>query len=291
MKKWRWAAILAIALIIEACLAAAALTIHSAGYAIRYQPMTATPVPQSPPGTEKRALAILTRTMDSVSKVESGFCPTEFDALRQWVKTHGVLCGCMADLYHGYLDRAGIPNRVVNFAAGLGAPADTHATVEVALNGKWVILDPTFHVRFWHDGQPLGARDLMNLYYRHETNQILAQFLGDVTYPARIEKYYIDYRLLPQHVYYVVGNGIGLGFSSASAHKLLRPLVEPLMFFYRTSYYILPDNAALAGQMQILYQNATRLDFIAAVAIPIAMLVVLIGTGIAAGLMLRRRVE
>jgi hypothetical protein len=267
----------AIATSAELLLGWTSLSIHNAGFATRYQPLSRTAVPLSPPGAEEQALALLARTMDSVSKVERNFFPTDFHDLRQWVKTRGVLCGGMAHLYHGYLDQAGIPNRIVHFATDLTLPTVTHVTVEVALDGRWVLLDPTFHLRFWHDGRPLGARDLMNLYYRHKIDEVEEEFLGDVSYPPRADNYYIDYRLLPQHVHYV-NTKININKYIWKIRKFggikLRVLLTPLVYFNHTSYYAVPDNEAIANHFTRQYRNASFLYFVAAIAIPFTMLVI-----------------
>ncbi len=283
VRSWKFCAtIVIIAIAFEVFLAWTSLTIHKAGYVTRYQPLAPTDTaPPSPPDTERRALAILTRTMNSVSKIEGGFRPIEFNALRQWVKTHGVLCGGMAHLYHGYLDRAGIPNRIVHFASSSAPSANTHVTVEVALNEKWVLLDPTFHVRFWHNGQALSARDLMNLYYRHESNQIKAQFLGDVRYPARIEEYYINYFLLTQNLYYIEHTDLishHLVDLIRSYGNIARSLSEPLIYFYQKSLYTLPDNVDISHEMVRQYDIATKLYLIASIMIPIFMIVIFLGS-------------
>jgi hypothetical protein len=248
---------------------------------MRYQPLPPTDTaPPSPPDTERRALSVLMRTMNSVSKVEGGFCPVEFTALRQWVRTHGVLCGGMAYLYHGYLDQAGIPNRIARFATGPAPSANAHVTVEVALNGRWVLLDPTFHVRFWHNGRALSARDMMNLYYRHESSHIQTQFMGDVLYPVRIEVYYIDYFLLTQYLYYVEHtNLISENFfdKRRSYGPIIRSLYEPIIYFYQKSLYALPDNLAISHEMIRQYHIATKLYFISSVAIPVFIFIIFVG--------------
>src|SRR4051812_30860367 len=91
-------------------------------------------------------------SMDQVTSVEPASVSTDAEALLKAVRSgEGALCDQMSLLYTAGLASLGLPARTVWLYRNLPS-RDTHSFVEVPLNGKWVILDPTFGV-VYEDGQ------------------------------------------------------------------------------------------------------------------------------------------
>lgn len=66
------------------------------------------------------------------------------------------LCGGMSDAYAWALRQIGVPARVVQLASQRFLDGenrfDTHVTVEVLIDGKWRVSDPTFNAEFQCSG-------------------------------------------------------------------------------------------------------------------------------------------
>jgi len=150
----------------------------------------------------EKVLPILKNTMNSVTKVSSG--PSENIAiLRAHISAGGgLLCGGMALLLKENLAEKGIPARIVTFRRELNLIGDTHVSVEIPVDGRWILVDPTFHTLFRSGGEFLGAHDLRRAI--ESGRNIHGEFLGDVEYPARIEDYYIDIRPLADNIFVLV---------------------------------------------------------------------------------------
>lgn len=164
----------------------------------------------------------------------------------------GALCGDMADLYRNVLAAIGKPSRKVWLYRDLFG-WDSHATVEVFLNDKWTLICPTFGVSFTNsEGRMLSAQDLKMALFTGKEQDIKPVFYGEVSYPARIEKYYLNYLLLCNNVFVVEKDS-----------NLLKQ-IPPFCFWFGTKLYYekLPNEAE--AQITFLQQ----LYFIFAVIIP-----------------------
>jgi hypothetical protein len=152
---------------------------------------------------ESDYMVLLDRVMNAVSKVED-YNTTNMQALLRHVQNGGGLtCAGMADLYRYVLGLNGIQARRITLVRNLMDSYDTHETVEVFLSGKWVIVDPTFHVSFERDGQLLNAQEINEALEKGTFYTITTKYYGDVKYPARVESYYMHWLPLFDNVFIV----------------------------------------------------------------------------------------
>jgi len=77
----------------------------------------------------------------------------------------GASCGYRALLYLGALKSIGIESRMTSLYAYKSAWDEraTHATVEILIDGEWVVVDPYFNVYFLVSGKPASAVKLHQL--------------------------------------------------------------------------------------------------------------------------------
>jgi hypothetical protein len=138
-------------------------------------------------------LGLLRTVMDSVREVapEPSASAEQLYALAQ--QGHGLLCSGMATLYFAALTSNGVRARVVELSRDLFDAFDSHVTVEVWHEGRWVIFDPTFHVSFERSGQLLGAQEIADSLLDGSAAAITPVFHGDVRYPSRLETYYMHW--------------------------------------------------------------------------------------------------
>jgi len=160
-------------------------------------------IPQNNPDA---AIYHLRNVMNKVRKV--AHTPSrDISSLLAYVKSGGGLdCSGMADLYLDELLENHIKARQISLFRDLGDMYDSHATVEVYLNGKWVIFDPTFNISFTKNGVLIGAEDIHQALIHGTFGDIKPVFYGEVEYPARVDKYYMHWLSLYNNVF-VAGNG------------------------------------------------------------------------------------
>jgi hypothetical protein len=138
-------------------------------------------------------LQLLERVMNCVGKCEVG--PTKnIHAVCEHVRRGGgLLCSGMATLYYHVLRAHGIQARRVYLSKALFDGNDTHVTVEVLVEDRWVIADPTFHVGFELHGELVGAHAIANALLDGSSASIRPRFYGPVRYPPRLEVYYLHW--------------------------------------------------------------------------------------------------
>ncbi len=146
-------------------------------------------------------LALLRSVMDAVHKVEDFHSPDFATVWKHVASGGGLLCRGMADVYYHALRANGIEARRVRLARNLLDPFDTHQTVEVFQEGRWVIYDPTFNVSFERQGVLLGAQEIHSALLTGATADIRPVFHGEVSYPARLDRYYIHWLPLFDNVF------------------------------------------------------------------------------------------
>ena len=113
----------------------------------------------------------------------------------------GLVCTGMAGLYRAALEANGFDARLVVLARFLSDPYETHVTVEVREQGRWVIYDPTFGVTFEADGRRLGAQDIKRALVAGGIEKVSPVFVGPADgYPARIDQYYMNWHPLFSNV-------------------------------------------------------------------------------------------
>jgi hypothetical protein len=173
-------------------------------------------------------------TMNQVQKVEMSAHSTPLAAYKHARRGHGLLCGDMSLIFESVLAHRGYQTRRVQLFRSLFNEIDTHVTVEVLLNGRWRLFDPTFGISFRQNGQYLGVLELHTAYLAGKPAGIDTVFHGEVFYPARLgtlgkdlwpffntvtlrnEKLTAKWQSLPPFSYYkgvkvfVLGSGEGL---------------------------------------------------------------------------------
>ncbi len=141
-----------------------------------------------------KILGALAWTMNQARKVGDlgGGDPAELLAAAE--AGAGLSCRGMARLYSAALAAVGVESRLVVLCRNILDGLDSHITVEVRWDDRWVLLDPTFHAAFTSDsGEYLSAQEVKADLFRG-AGQARAVFLGEVAYPARHASYYMDIR-------------------------------------------------------------------------------------------------
>lgn len=176
----------------------------------------------------ERSLGALRWTMNAVSGVEPSRLTDPGAILRAVDAGRGLLCGGMATLYRSVLATVDVPNRLITLSRNIFDETDTHVTVEALVDGRWVLLDPTFHISFRTPGGAfLSAQDVKAHLFGGRRDEVRVTFLGEVAYPARYDKYYMDLLACFNNVF-VAEDG--------SRHRLLR--LPPLVYWFGgTRYY------------------------------------------------------
>ncbi len=115
-------------------------------------------------------------------------------------------CTGMALLYMGLLQVFGIRSRLVNLASGEAVNRrhsakipDTHSAVEVLLDERWVVQDPTFNMQWELDGNPLGILELRQAFLSNK-HPISTTNDRKVLPRRSVQDYYIPYQDLLAHV-------------------------------------------------------------------------------------------
>ncbi|MDW7709333.1 MAG: transglutaminase domain-containing protein [Deferrisomatales bacterium] len=173
-----------------------------------YREPTTDVLPSPLAGQEPTAL--LQSVMNSVGSV-APFKARDFERLWEHASSGGgLLCRGMADLYYHVLRRNGVEARRVSLVRNLFDPFATHQTVEVEVDGRWVILDPTFNVSFEREGLLLGAQEIKEALRRDAGAGIRPIFHGEVSYPARLAGYYTHWLPLFDNVFVQDGSSRNL---------------------------------------------------------------------------------
>lgn len=185
---------------------------------------------------EEQCLGALQWTMNRVSTVGVNSTKNPLSLLNSVESGQGAVCSEMALLYCGVLSALGILSRKIYLYRNIFDEYDLHATVEVFLNGKWVIMDPTFNVSFSDSqGQFLSAQEIKEYFLSGRHNDIKVTFYGEVAYPPRLGNYYMDILPCFNNVF-VVNDG--------KSNPLLH--IPPLCYWFGTKMYYeeLPKESA-----------------------------------------------
>lgn len=141
-----------------------------------------------------KVLGALAWTMNRVRAVGDANRRDPAELLEAAEAGAGLGCRGMARLFSAVLATLGIESRLVVLCRNILDGLDTHITVEVRWDGRWVVLDPTFHAAFAAaSGEYLSAQEVKAAVFRG-AGEARIVFLGEVAYPARHEKYYMDIR-------------------------------------------------------------------------------------------------
>lgn len=148
-------------------------------------------------------LQLLTQVMNSVGTCGPGPSADPLEAFRHVRFGGGLQCAGMANLYFNVLRVNGLNARQVYLSRTCFDTVDTHVTVEVLVDGKWVIADPTFHTGFEKHGKLVGAQTISESLRNGSLPEIRPKFYGPVKYPNRLESYYIPWSTLFHNVFVV----------------------------------------------------------------------------------------
>ncbi len=177
-------------------------------------------------------LRLLEQVMNRVDRCEEG-PSTNIRAVYDHIRNGGgLLCSGMATLYFNVLRLNGIRARQVYLSRVLFGSDDTHVTVEVFVDGRWVIADPTFRIGYERDGELVGAQTIAESLVHGSYGEIRPRFYGQVKYPPRLETYYLHWLPLFNNVFVPDGN-----WPRRSLWMRLPPLrfwYGPKMYFQRT---------------------------------------------------------
>lgn len=206
----------------------------------------------------QRAVAGMAWLMNRVSTVDS---PVAIDSPERMLAAidagQGALCGQMAYLYRHVLASLGLASRTVYLQRNPFDCYDDHTVVEARIDGRWILLDPTFNLVFRdRDGRTLDAFEIKRKVFRGDGADIVREFLGDVRYPVRTADYYVDMLALFTNVYVRDAGSSGWG--------RLPPL---RLYFGPRLYYVLVD-----GESDASMTLWRRLYGLTALVLPITLL-------------------
>jgi len=179
--------------------------------------------------SQQKSLAALRWTMNRCGKIGiNRIIDDDPVVLLKSVESEGgALCGDMADIYINVLAANHLPSRRVLLYRNLFDIYDSHVTVEVLINNHWNLIDPTFGVSYTNSNEDLlSAQDIKECLLRGRFQEAKPLFHGEVRYPARLEKYYINYFILFNNV-----------FVEERAPNLLLRYLPPVCYFWGSKLY------------------------------------------------------
>jgi hypothetical protein len=159
-------------------------------------------------GGEEQVLATLRWVMSQTAKVEHNSAEGGWAVLQSIRQGAGMLCASTAELFRDALLAVDVPARKVFLIRDVFG-GDSHATVEAWVGGKWRLYDPTFHValKSVDSGDRLGILDAQRWFVEGVGKSVEFEFLGEVKYPVRLERYYIRYEALLNNVFIELRRG------------------------------------------------------------------------------------
>ena len=212
----------------------------------------------------ERCLGALRWTMDQVhTTLDHSRLKEPEELLKFAAKGGGVLCYGMAVLFQYVLSALGIYSRILILYSNLFNSSEIHATVEVLLDGKWVVFDPTFHISFTDtDNNLLSATDIReNLFTgRFQDNNI--KFYGEVAYPIRVDKYYINIFLMFNNIFVLEQGNLNL-----------LAMIPPWRYWYGPKLYY--QKLALESDQHLRFWQWLYLIIVLIIPISLILLVIL----------------
>lgn len=223
--------------------------------------------------TEAKVLATLEWVMNQIPKVESRSAKSSWEMVEIGRAGGGLICGGMAQILKDALLAQGIPARSLTFQRNLFDLYDTHASVEAWVEGKWRLYDPTFHLTLKAGDKRVGAFDAREWFIKGHGTPVELEFLGEVKYPARVDRYAVRYEILFNNTYvdlrrdmWILSNipFVGPWLSRELVYSHSDPGLSVMaQDFYRFLYYVtlvvLPAiNLVLLFTMWRLWQKAPR---------------------------------
>lgn len=112
----------------------------------------------------------------------------------------GLLCGGLSLLYMAALESLDIPSRFVGILSSTEVPYDSHATVEIFIDGQWIASDPTFNIMYMKNGRYLSYKDVYESLKSGKEFSISSNGY-EIQSDRSIQNYYITQEELFQFVY------------------------------------------------------------------------------------------
>lgn len=187
---------------------------------------------------EEQVVAVLGWTMNQVDKIEPQGKKTPYAILLSAKKENkGTLCSGMASIFHEALALLKIKVRRISLYRNNFNIYDSHASVEIFLNGKWQIYDPTFNVSYKSLVNPshlMSAQEMKDAFVKGKFSEIKPIFYGETAYPARFETYYMHYLPLYNNVFIL----------EQAAQSFWKKLPPFRYFFYGPRYVYQEDSSS-----------------------------------------------
>lgn len=149
-------------------------------------------------GDERIVLKTVEWVMNRIPTVGNHYRKSSWDMLEA---RDGQLCSGMAQILVDALLSKGIPARRVFLQFALFDNLKTHVTVEVWVHGRWRVYDPTFHIALRAGKERVGVFEAREWFLKRRGSPVELEFLGDVAYPARIEKYQLPFEAHLNHIF------------------------------------------------------------------------------------------
>lgn len=177
---------------------------------------------------QARAIAGMAWLMNRVHTVDSPVMTGSPEQMLAAIESgKGALCGQMAYLLRHVLATLDLPSRTVYLQRNPFDCLDDHTLVEVLVEGRWVLLDPTFNLIFRGvDDRLLNAFEIKKLVFLGRNADVRPVFLGEVRYPPRSQAYYVGLLSLFCNVYVRISGSGGL-----SMFPPLRFFVGPRLYY------------------------------------------------------------
>jgi|LGVF01.1.fsa_nt_gb hypothetical protein len=118
----------------------------------------------------------------------------------------GMACGSMSQILSDALTALNMQARIVQLYRSNFNFYDTHMLVEVRLHdNRWVAVDPTFNVTYeLPDGTALSVAEIQRKLVKNGGCEINPNYHGDRNYPARLDRYPLDWHFLFSNAYIYV---------------------------------------------------------------------------------------
>ena len=214
---------------------------------------------------EEQVIAVLRWTMNQVDKIEPEGRKTPYAILVSAKKENkGALCSGMASIFHEALVLLKIKARKIVLYRDIFNIYHSHASVEVFLNGKWQIYDPTFNISYKsmiNSSHLMNAQEMKDAFVKGSFNKIKPIFYGETAFPARLETYYMHYLFLYNNIFIL----------DQTADSFWQKL-PPLRYFYGAVYVYQEDSTGMGGCWHIGLQQSMYFVFVALLPVVIGII-------------------
>jgi hypothetical protein len=177
-------------------------------------------------------VAIMQKVMNAVQRTDTYDSHDVIDMLDHVDRGGGLGCSGMAALYSGALSANGFENRRIVLLRNMYGVYDAHSVVEVFVNRRWILYDPTFNISYVKNGRMIGAHEISQAFYDGTGDEIEIVHYGEVAYPARLDTYYMNWRPLYNNVFVLEYSDVGI-----------LEKIPPFRYWFGPRYFIQPLKA------------------------------------------------